>query len=764
MPTRETRSSWIMKCLLAFLITFAIFSIKFPHYVSEPNNQVFFSNGDLLITLHDMIYHVRYDSDGTFSGMNYPEGEYIFMTDANGSFATVMRWVDNYFIDIDHCLPGILMGFIYLLLGVCGMFLFMMLRTSGISTTLSFILAPLITFLSPQMVRIACHLSLSFPFVIPMVMLWTLRKFKVPKLEFWDFIFAFVTFFFFMNNAYIGFIMCMFAGLIGFFLFLKGRKEKRYRTSSIIIMATPVIITILVYAILKINDPYSDRLEEQWGFFHYHTKLSSLFYPKFSLAASWLPKYQAGDHRSIEWTNNLGLIPMGLILSYLIYNIVKKFKKHLTPLLPKTTMMWCFWWASFCMFLFASNTSLFPIKNLIESYMGPLLMFKSSGRFSWPLYFVVALFAAKVLQAWMNRIELKKQYLSYALLIPVILFYAFETNFYLDKRFTDRDRKNYLTSPQIDEVQKDLDSLQINPENYQAMFVLPLFQGWNEKIRAKVYNRSEMAALQISSSTGIPMLNGRLSRNSTSKTLSSTQISSHPLIKKEVIYKLPNEKPLILVQGRPITNRLSIGEQNLKDIATEIYHREKYFAFKIEPQTIRDEHKRWIQKAKDYHHQVAQNDSLKSTPLVSKHYDSEPTDGYLFGKGGYQLQVGKQKIVDFRKEFDAPDTLKFYAWVEITNKKYGMPQFVITVKGENKHYSRHILTSRENKDIYKNWIRAENVFIVPKGKNWIEVIARGNQKFWIDEVTIARAKDVTLYDVEPGKMFLYDGYPVDLQN
>jgi hypothetical protein len=764
MQNKESRSSWIKKCLLAFLITFVAFSIKFPHYVSEPNNQVFFSNGDLLVTLYDMIYHVRYDSSGTFTGMNYPEGEYLFMTDANGSFATVMRWVDSYIFDIDKHLPGILMATIYLLLGLCGMFLFMILRSSGVSTVLSLILAPLITFLSPQMVRIACHLSLAFPFVIPMVMLWTMRKFKVPKFEIWDAVFLFVTFFFFMNNAYIGFIMCMFAGLIGFFLFLKGRKEGQHKKASIIIMSLPVLITIVVYVLLKVNDPYTDRLEEQWGFFHYHTRIDSLFSPKWSLVSSWLPKFQNGDRRSIEWANNLGLIPMGLIISYFVYSIRRKINKTLSPLLPRTTMMWCFWWASFLMFLFAANTTLFPIKNLLESYMGPLLMFKSSGRFSWPLYFVVALFAAKVLQAWADRLELKKKFSSYYLILPLVLFYAYETNFYVDSRFSELDRKNYLTSSDIEGVQNDVDSLKINTDNYQAMFVLPLFEGWNEKIRAGVYHRSELAALQMSSTTGIPMINGRLSRNSTGKTLLAVQMSSHPLIKKEVLDLLPNEKPLILVQGRPIGNRLSIGEQNLKDISNEIYNQEKYFVFKVKLQDIRDEHKKWVSNARDHHKAVISNDSLKTDALIVNHYDEKPTDGHLFGQGAHQLHVGKEKIVDFRKEFETPDTLKFYVWVEITNEKYGMPEFLITVKGENDHYYSKNLPSRENKDIYKNWIRAEHMFPVPKGKNWIEIVAKGNQDFWIDELTLASKKDIILHDTDPGKMFLHDGYPVRISD
>ena len=759
----ESRSSWIKKCLLAFLITFALFSIKFPHLVSAPNNQVFFSNGDLLVTLYDMIYHVRYDQDGTFSGMNYPEGDYIFMTDANGSFATVMRWVDNHLFDIDNHLSGVLMTIIYLLLGVCGMFIFMILRTSGISTLLSFILAPLITFLSPQMARIACHLSLSFPFVLPMVMLWTLRKYKVPKFEYRDLAFAFVTFFFFMNNAYIGFIMSMFAGLIGLFLFIKCRKDIPRRNISLFIMATPVIITIVVYVLLKINDPYDDRLEEQWGFFHYHTRWDSFFFPKYSMVASWIPKYQNGDARSIEWTNNLGLVPIGLILSYLAYSVRRKFNKKLKPLVKGSTMMWCYWWSAFIMFLFAANTTIFPIKDLIESYMGPILMFKSSGRFSWPFYFVAALFAAKILQAWMQRLEDRSKNYSYFLLIPIVLFYAFEVNTYLNIRYENRDVKNYMTSPQIDPIEKDLDSLEINPDNYQAMYVLPLFVGWNEKIRAGVFNRSEQGALQISSASGIPMINGRLSRNSTSKTLLATQMSSHPLIQKQAIEKLPNEKPILLIQGRPIKNRLSFGEKNLKSLATEIYNREKYFVFKLELDDIRQENQRWIDRARALRHAQMENDSLTSEAFVHYSYDEKATDESLFGKGAGQLKEGKQKLVDFRKDFTEADTLRFFVWTEINNKKYGMPEYILTVKGENDHYSYKSIIAREHKEIYKNWIRSEHVFPVPKGKNWIEVIAKGNQHFWIDELTISKANKVFIHDVEPDKTFLYDGFPVSLQ-
>lgn len=744
---KETKISWYLKCLSAFLLTYAAFFAKFPHYVLHPNNQTFFPNGDLLVTLSDMIYHVRYDKDGTFSGMNYPDGEYIFMTDANGSFATVFRWIDTYLFSIDQVLPGLLLSIIFLLIGMCGMFLFMILRTSGIKTWLAMILAPLITLLSPQMVRIACHLSLSFPFVIPMIMLWLLRKYRVPKIETWDAVFVLVTFFFFMNNAYIGFIMCMLAGVTGFVLWVLDRKQKQHRTAAYIMMVTPVLITVLVYIILKVNDPYSDRLEEQWGFFHYHTRLYSLFYPKYSFVASLFDKYANGDKRSIEWTNNLGVIPMLLMLSYGIYSLIRMKIKSMPRLIENDIMMKSFLISTFLMFLFAANTAIFPIKNLIESYMGPLLMFKSSGRFSWPLYFVVALFAAKILQGWVRLLKPKPNYWIALLIIPVLGFYAFETNFYLDQRFTGKEKENYLTAPNSDKIAKVLEDNEINTDNYQAMFVLPLFVGWNEKIRAGVYNRSERGALTVSTLTGIPMINGRLSRNSTSKTLEAVQVSSHPLIKKEVLDKLPNSKPILLIQGTNIKDRLSVGERALRDLGTEVFRVERYIGYRLEVADVEAYRNKLIDEAERV--EAEQIDSVSSS-LVRLDYEDSPTAHSLFGSGGLLLKKGKQKIIDFRSSFVEGDSLRFTAWTEVTSEKYGMPDFVVTVKGPDKFYKRHVFPARVHKNVYKNWIRSEKVFAVSPGENWIEVICRVNQDIWLDEAHLDKTGTPVTHNIKEG--------------
>jgi len=756
----ESRTSWYLKCIAAFILTYCAFFIQYPQHVLNPNNQTFHKNGDLLVTHADLMYHVKYDSTSTFNGMNYPDPEYIYLTDANGAFATVYRWINNNVIQIDHILPGLTMSVMFLFLGFCGMFLFMIMRTMDVSSWLAMILAPLITLLAPQMARFVCHLSLSFPFVIPMIMLWTLRKYKVPKLEFVDLLFIGVTFFFFMNNAYIGFIMCMFAGVIGFVLFMLDFKAKMHRKAAIIMMVVPVLITITVYIILKLNDPYTDRLEEQWGFFYYHTKKHSFLFPRYSLVAGMMGKTFVNDFRSIEWGNNLGLVPMGLVGSYILHELLRivKFKQWKT-LLPKNTMMNVFLIASFLMVLFAANTTILPITEIIESYIDVILMFKSSGRFSWPFYFVIGVLSVRILQAWIKKLDLKKATYKWFLIVPLLLLFSFEVNYYLGQIFNKLDNENYLTGPQAEQTKATFAAAGINQDNYQALVGVPLLVGWNEKILIKVFNNTEQGALSVMAFTGIPMINGRLSRNSTSKTLEATQMSTHPLVKKTVLENLPNDKPILLIQGIGSDDWLSFGEKFLIDNAEEVFRTEKYIGYKTSVKKIQEIQQANVDYALNY---IEKADSTSFDLLVRKGYDDQKTEVSLYGQGALKLEKGDSQILDFEHVFEQDSTaLKFSTWTDITYKKYGMPEYHLSVYQDEKLIHKDIFISREYKNVYKNWIRSSFNLKVPKGKVNIKIMSRNNQTYWIDELQLNyKSVGPTIVDLGP-EGYLIDNYLVE---
>lgn len=743
--------------LLAFLLTYGAFFIQYPHLITHANNETFYDHGDLMVTHADMIYHVKYDDNSTFSGMNYPKGEYIFMTDANGSFATVFRWINDHVVDITEVMPGMIMHIMFLCLGLCGLFLYFIMKRLGVSTLIALALAPMITLLSPQMARFVAHLSLSYPMVLPMVILWCLRKYDHNRLQWLDLVFAAVLFFIFMNNAYVGFIMSMFCGLIGFLLFLFDYKKKNHLGGSITMMAVPVLITIAVYVILKVNDPYDDRLEVQWGFFHYHTHWKSLFAQKYSLLGNFSRDNTIYDFRSVEWANNLGIIPILLCISAVIEYAYAKLIKKSTPLIAKLDQRWIIIFvASVLMFLFAANTTIFPIKDFIEEHLTTLLMFKSSGRFSWPLYFTVALISAVILQKWVDRISANGRLSALFLVVPLVLFYAFEVNFYLDQIFGKLHSENYLTAPYLDNTPAKFEEYNINRDRYQAMIVVPLLEGWNEKIATTVDKKSERGALTVMAFTGIPMVNGRLSRNSTGMTLEATQIASNSLIEKRALANLPSDKPLLIVMGAHAESKLSPGENALKDKAKYLFTVPKFHLFEITLDQIAEIRADALRAAAG---KIAIADSISSDYLYVDHFETEIRGNALFGNGSGVLKKGDNVVLDQEFEFGEETNVLFSNWTEITNKMYGSPEFRIQVLQDDKQIYKADLASRAAKDIYKNWIRSEAKIPMPQGKARILIQVDCNQDFLIDEVNLVKEGDTTIHALPDGN-YLIDNYPV----
>ncbi|HJW28020.1 MAG TPA: hypothetical protein VJ508_02095, partial [Saprospiraceae bacterium] len=164
----------VLVVLLSLLAAWAIFNV----YLYEPNRHMYAFGGDALMHYYDIVYHVTHDHGTTLGGMNYPYGEYVFLTDAQGAVSTVLQWINHHVADIHPYVLGILHSLNIYLLPLCSLFVFYILRFFQVRMLTSVLFAVLITFLSPAMLRFGAHFGLAYPFVIPMAMLWYLRKTK----------------------------------------------------------------------------------------------------------------------------------------------------------------------------------------------------------------------------------------------------------------------------------------------------------------------------------------------------------------------------------------------------------------------------------------------------------------------------------------------------------------------------------------------------------------------------------------------------------
>ncbi len=759
MTPKTLNKAVLTKGVLVFFITYGVFFAKYPGYILSPNSQEFLSNGDPMVTLFDMLYHVKYDSSVVFSGMNYPKGELIFMTDANGAFATTMRWINHHFFKIENHVPGIFLSIVFLLFGVCGFLLYRILQYFGIQDPVSIPLSVFITYLSPQILRTIIHYSLSFPFIIPYGMWWSITKYKNPKIRWHDFLFIFILTFFFLNNAYVGFITASFVSITGIFLYGMGYLggESKSKKSGFIIFLIPVLVTMGVYLFLHFLDPYDDRLKLQWGFFYNHTRWDSFVAPKYSLAAQWLRANPSPKNWAIEWSTYLGIIPIIMISSWIIYRVLGLWSKKIKPLFVSKKIFWAFLASSVCLLIYAMNTTLLDIQPVIEPYMGKLTMFRASGRFSWPFYFTTALWSALIIQGWYTKIKDHKRWMAYIFLLSVTALYGYDAYYFVSQRFKGKDDPGYFSRQVLTPYREDFSKMNIDKQHYQAIYTIPVLTGWNEKIFLPVDNRTERGALTTSVITGIPMINGRLSRNSTKMTLLATQMSSHPWIKKEVIATLPDDKPILLVQGKGSDKKLSIGEKTLKKYSDLIYE-SKYFDLRSLP-LDRIEKMPEYQEAFDI---ANRPDSTFSGPLIRRSFDREKNNNALFGQGCHRTSPGEELLIDTLLNFAQDKQLIFSEWSEVTTAKYGMPIFIIKVIDEKKHIKKKEVHSRTYKDIYKNWIRGEGNIHIPKGKTQLKISVRTNQPSNIDEIQIVPKGDTTL--IHYGGYDLLYNYPIIKHN
>ncbi len=75
------RLQWL-GALAAALFLLLLARPIFKDYYTRPNSMMYSFGGDALMLYYNTAYHTRYDHGSTLRSMNYPDGEYIYLTDA----------------------------------------------------------------------------------------------------------------------------------------------------------------------------------------------------------------------------------------------------------------------------------------------------------------------------------------------------------------------------------------------------------------------------------------------------------------------------------------------------------------------------------------------------------------------------------------------------------------------------------------------------------------------------------------------------------
>jgi len=737
------------------LLTLLVAALIFKSYLLHPNQHIFAFGGDPWVIYYDMIYHAQFDHSTILGAMNYPYGEYVFLTDAQGAFSTVLQWINQHLFYIGDNIPGIMHGLMIYLIPVCSLMVFYILVYFDVRKWLALVFAVLITFLSPAMLRFGPHFGLAYPFVIPMTMLWFLRKYKKGKFEIRDVMVLLVLIFFTLNNPYIGFGASGFLLCSGFLLLLWSIKHHEYFKNGILITGVGVLAVLLPFLLLHLNDPVADRLQQQWGFFYFNATLRGLFFPPLSILHHIFSTLNI-PMMEMEFESHLNLGFVSTLLFFVmiclaIRGFLRKkkwdgwilFAPENIILLGGATMM----------FMYAANHSLLEVsKTWLENHLGPLLMFKASGRLGWSIYFAVAISGVVCLDNILKKI--KSQAIVMILFSVLVMIWAYEIKSYVASRYNDSFHDNFLKAASKNEMLTLLKDNQIDISQYQAMLVLPKMMAWNDDFLSDINWAAQFFSMRISAATGLPMISAMLSRTSVSQSAEAIQMIAHPIIKKDLIDKLPNQKDILLLEGGGHAP-LNIGEQYLIDIARPLFLSKDFSLYSLNLDTLRHSH--WTQDAQDLYQQ---NPAIPKD-IIHLSFDNTMADYHFYGSGAKYVYRGETMLLDRSIPVEKDTQYVFSAWSRIETTKPGVGEWHVVIQDSLGQVISDLYTqTRRSNDIQGLWIRSELTFHAPKGCR-IQATVLTGKDIYIDEVQVYPINSSVIIDFPGSKEFLFDNYKVE---
>jgi hypothetical protein len=742
------------KNTIAFFIIYSISIlielVLFGSLVYAPNDRMIVFGGDGFVIYYNQLEHICNGGGLMLQGMGLPWYEYIFMTDSQAVFSIILSWLNDIGLPICEYGIGIIHSLIYFTLPLGAYVVFLILRKLDIDFFWSIVFCILINFLSPQMIRMSGHLGLLYLFLLPLCILWVFHYTNYRKFDKYAFGIMFLLTFFGLNNAYLGIIMGGFLLLCIIFLDLRDYlSTKKIKLSwAYLVSLIPIAI---IFLIVKVGDPIEGRLEYQWGFFAKPADIQGLLVGEGSLFRYLFDTIIDIKDIPFEGRFNLGLVA-GVTIIFLffrfLYWLVKRdySEEKSFPLLIEAPLF-----SALVMFVLANHLFLSSDgKDFLESLVGKLVNFKGSGRFVWPLYYVLTLTAVYYLVESAKKLNKRKKHLAYLFLVPLVFIWIFEIHVYLSPYKKKINHKNYFKTSERQKIKDVLDTNQILKEDYQGIYTLPLICGWNDKLSSRLNWGSHFYAMRYALEIQRPLINAMFSRSSIPNTMRHMQFASHPALKKEILDYLDPNKKVLIVRSK-INDQLSIGEQYIAD-ESKLLHTEK--DYELRSLSLSD-----LDRSSFIDTLLSKKDVFVEKELIYYNGFENSSSEHQFYGGSRTLEKGSEVVDSF--QVIPGKKINFTAWVYLDSYKYRLPIWKIheyDMKG--KYLGKKTFNCKLANDFHNSWLKVEKDLQLNKKTSSIAIQVESNQTFYIDEIWI-KESGANIYKTQiPSNVLFYNNIPL----
>jgi hypothetical protein len=554
----QTRLSGYRKLPLIVLLVFSasFIAIFYGKILLSPGDYVFSDSGDGIKNYYTYAYHITHDTSRfIFEGMNYPYGEHFLYTDCHPVLANTLQFAGNTFSALQQHSIGILNFLMIISIFLTFIVCYYLLREMQNGKWISVFFAVSATLLAPQIFRLGGHYALSYSLAIPLSWLLLIRLYSGKDTRKYFVLLMINNLFWLFIHAYLGVIVLFFLISIAIIKLIYGWYEKVRPGISVAAICTVVVPLGFYYLFATFTDPYDGRTDNPSGFFLYNAEPDDVFIPHHPPIRPLLDML-TGNAINLKWEawSYVGFAATILAFALIISLVLQLFRKRFDRFSA-------FWFsnkmtnisllAAFVVLLFAMG---FPFRQfpVLLDWFPFIKQFRATGRFAWPFYFAMMVFAASVYQSLMNNS--KRPAMAASLIFAVLIMNVVEAIPYHRKVSGNITRSaNLFHGDQLSAgFQKAIRS--VNPEDYQAIITLPFYYYGSESFARPRNDDAVKTSLVFSYHTGIPNVCASLTRTTVQASKKIIQLISPAFYPKVIRDDFPNKKPFLIVKTKdPLT-------------------------------------------------------------------------------------------------------------------------------------------------------------------------------------------------------------------
>lgn len=734
---------------IVFLAAGLLFSLYFKGLMWSPNLHAPTFGGDGLTIHYNLQYHATYGKGVYLESQYYPHQESVFMTDAQALVAVVMAGLKPIFPGIGKYATGVSNILIFWSSPLAVLFLFLLFRRLGVRWLPAFFFGCVIAMMSPQILRqLGGQYTLGFTFLLTMVAWYQLAYFSGEKYWLKSILVATAIILIGLNNPYLYAVAsALLMGAAGMGILLKATGLVRLPWNQLLQwIGVTLVATTAIALTLAAFDQVEDRVEVPFGFFHNVAAWGGMLTDPDTFTYDFIRRIMPGlDTPRRENQMYLGLVPVLFVLCLplilLVPNVRKAVKLRESPTLLVLLA------GTIPGLLLGFGLPFVYFEDWTYDHLGSLLQFRAPVRFSWPLFYVLGIGTGYVLsQLYGHWSGTKKVWL---LGIPVLLW-TVDAHQFLAGHTEGKDGPSAFTPKSIQEKRALANELGIDTTSFSSIYLLPTEQGWSDKVHQDGSWRSNHDGYKLSIATGLPLLNGKLSRVGLNRVLRSLQVVSHPLIKKPALENLPLDKDILLLASNE--NKLDAHEAALFATGKEIFSNEKIALRRVNPTTLLTRTRNAIAFAR-------RDTAAFKNSIVRISYE-ENTEHAFFGKGSQKVAPGWTTFpLPERQDSNLTKTTELSFWVFADKSRFGGPKFYLRqLDAEGNRLSEQKFWTNETFDTQNGWLRVAFTFTPEANLSALELVGQYEFPYFIDELWVREpGVDVGVSDTE-GRRWMYNNY------